>query len=117
VAVSRGSWMGKELGLRFFLGGLRRHTHIPSVPIHPMSNNADMTSATGDVYVSPGEPVFWLHHGQLDRHWWMWANYLSDQVKSRTAMYEGTSSSCLPLPARLPLPCTRLSPKLLQDAA
>ena len=43
----------------------------------------------GDVYVSPGEPGFWLHHGQLDRHWWMWANYLSDQVKSRTSMYEG----------------------------
>ncbi|KAH8601982.1 hypothetical protein B0O99DRAFT_681091 [Bisporella sp. PMI_857] len=26
----------------------------------------------GDVYVSPSEPVFWLHHGQIDRHWWIW---------------------------------------------
>lgn len=23
----------------------------------------------GDFYVSPAEPVFWLHHGQVDRHW------------------------------------------------
>jgi hypothetical protein len=63
---------------------------MASVIVHPVSNKADAVSATGDVYVSPGEPVFWLHHGQLDRHWWMWANYLADRVKSRTAMYEGT---------------------------
>ncbi|KAH9863923.1 hypothetical protein J1614_009856 [Plenodomus biglobosus] len=43
----------------------------------------------GDVFVSPGEPVFWLHHGQVDRHWWMWANYLDAEVKTRTSMYEG----------------------------
>lgn len=43
----------------------------------------------GDVYVSPAEPAFWLHHGQLDRHWWMWANYLEAEVKGRTGMYEG----------------------------
>jgi tyrosinase len=45
----------------------------------------------GDVYVSPGEPVFWLHHGQIDRHWWMWANYLEAEVKTRTNAYEGES--------------------------
>ncbi|KAL5325795.1 hypothetical protein ACEPPN_006928 [Leptodophora sp. 'Broadleaf-Isolate-01'] len=28
----------------------------------------------GDFYVSPAEPVFWLHHGQVDRHWWIWQN-------------------------------------------
>lgn len=43
----------------------------------------------GDVFVSPAEPVFWLHHAQLDRHWWMWANYLEAQVKTRVGMYEG----------------------------
>ncbi len=26
----------------------------------------------GDFFVSPAEPVFWLHHGQVDRHWWTW---------------------------------------------
>ena len=47
------------------------------------------------MYVSPGEPVFWLHHGQLDRHWWMWANYLEAQVKSRVSMYDGEWNGCL----------------------
>lgn len=45
----------------------------------------------GDVYVSPAEPTFWLHHAQLDRHWWMWTNYLENQIKPRTSMYEGES--------------------------
>ncbi|RPA84604.1 Di-copper centre-containing protein [Ascobolus immersus RN42] len=26
----------------------------------------------GDFFASPGEPVFWVHHGQVDRVWWMW---------------------------------------------
>jgi tyrosinase len=43
----------------------------------------------GDVFVSPAEPTFWLHHGQLDRHWWMWQNYIEKDVKARTSMYEG----------------------------
>ena len=50
----------------------------------------------GDVYVSPAEPTFWLHHGQLDRHWWMWANYLDTEVKTRVSQYEGISSAILP---------------------
>jgi tyrosinase len=28
----------------------------------------------GDVYLSPGEPVFYLHHAQLDRAYWIWQN-------------------------------------------
>jgi tyrosinase len=43
----------------------------------------------GDVYVSPNEPAFWLHHGQLDRHWWMWANYQEKELAKRTVMYDG----------------------------
>ncbi|GAB1316986.1 Tyrosinase copper-binding domain-containing protein [Madurella fahalii] len=26
----------------------------------------------GDIYVSPGDPAFWLHHAQIDRLWWIW---------------------------------------------
>ncbi|KAH6679838.1 hypothetical protein F5X68DRAFT_172828 [Plectosphaerella plurivora] len=25
-----------------------------------------------DVFVSPGDPVFYLHHSMIDRVWWMW---------------------------------------------
>jgi tyrosinase len=27
-----------------------------------------------DVFVSPGDPAFWLHHGMIDRVWWIWQN-------------------------------------------
>ncbi|KAH8898790.1 Di-copper centre-containing protein [Thozetella sp. PMI_491] len=26
----------------------------------------------GDFYCSPGDPVFYFHHGMLDRVWWIW---------------------------------------------
>ncbi|KAK6342348.1 hypothetical protein TWF718_007750 [Orbilia javanica] len=26
----------------------------------------------GDLYISPGDPAFWLHHANLDRVWWSW---------------------------------------------
>ncbi|RYN16947.1 hypothetical protein AA0112_g12291 [Alternaria arborescens] len=50
----------------------------------------------GDVYVSPAEPAFWLHHSQLDRHWWMWAMYQEKEIKSRTSMYEGGTHWLIP---------------------
>lgn len=48
----------------------------------------------GDVFVSPNEPAFWLHHGQLDRHWWMWANYQDKELLKRTSQYEGKYFDC-----------------------
>ncbi|KAJ5602105.1 Di-copper centre-containing protein [Penicillium lagena] len=27
-----------------------------------------------DVFMSPGDPAFWLHHGMIDRVWWIWQN-------------------------------------------
>jgi tyrosinase len=25
-----------------------------------------------DLFTSPGDPLFYLHHGMIDRTWWMW---------------------------------------------
>ncbi|KAK8000725.1 hypothetical protein PG990_013325 [Apiospora arundinis] len=29
---------------------------------------------SGDFFNSPNEPLFWLHHGMVDRVWWTWQN-------------------------------------------
>lgn len=26
----------------------------------------------GDAFISPSDPAFWLHHGQVDRVYWIW---------------------------------------------
>ncbi|KAK0653154.1 hypothetical protein B0T16DRAFT_407505 [Cercophora newfieldiana] len=46
--------------------------------------NGDPSS---DFFVSPGDPAFWLHHGQIDRVWWMWQN---QQPETRTSAIGGT---------------------------
>ncbi|KAK1776651.1 hypothetical protein QBC45DRAFT_212096 [Copromyces sp. CBS 386.78] len=28
----------------------------------------------GDGFTGPGDPAFWVHHGQVDRLWWIWQN-------------------------------------------
>ncbi|CUS12565.1 unnamed protein product [Tuber aestivum] len=28
----------------------------------------------GDIYASPGDPIFYLHHAGVDREWWKWQN-------------------------------------------
>ena len=28
----------------------------------------------GDLFASPGDPYFFLHHAMIDRVWWIWQN-------------------------------------------
>jgi len=41
----------------------------------------------GDLFVSPGDPMFWLHHAQIDRTWWIWQN---QDLKNRQNAVSGT---------------------------
>ncbi|KAK7924516.1 hypothetical protein PG985_006570 [Apiospora marii] len=34
----------------------------------------------GDLYSSPADPAFWLHHSMLDRVWWLWQALHSNQA-------------------------------------
>ena len=36
----------------------------------------------GDVFSSPNDPVFWLHHAMLDRVWWIWQALQPKQAKT-----------------------------------
>lgn len=42
-----------------------------------------------DVFVSPGDPAFWHHHGMIDRVWWIWQNLDS---KNREYAISGTGT-------------------------
>jgi tyrosinase len=41
----------------------------------------------GDFFVSPGEPVFWLHHTQVDRVYTIWQQ---QDLANRQFAFEGT---------------------------
>ncbi|KAH9907265.1 Di-copper centre-containing protein [Xylariomycetidae sp. FL2044] len=41
----------------------------------------------GDVYISPADPMFFLHHAQIDRTWWIWQN---QDPAERTSAIAGT---------------------------
>jgi tyrosinase len=41
-----------------------------------------------DVSLSPGDPVFWLHHTYLDKLWWQWQSL---NLSSRLTDMSGTN--------------------------
>ena len=44
----------------------------------------------GDVFNSPNDPLFWLHHGQIDRTWWIWQNLGETGPAARAFQIAGT---------------------------
>jgi len=43
----------------------------------------------GDIFTSPGDPFFFLHHAQIDRVWWIWQN---QDLKNRQNAIAGTNT-------------------------
>ncbi|KAK0656242.1 hypothetical protein B0T16DRAFT_316403 [Cercophora newfieldiana] len=43
----------------------------------------------GDFYISPNDPAFWLHHGMIDRTWYIWQ--LQDFPNRQQVIAGGTS--------------------------
>ncbi|KAK7549445.1 hypothetical protein IWX46DRAFT_619545 [Phyllosticta citricarpa] len=43
----------------------------------------------GDLFASPGDPTFYLHHSMIDRVWWTWQNL---DTPSRTFVVAGSTS-------------------------
>ncbi|KAK3387848.1 hypothetical protein B0H63DRAFT_542303 [Podospora didyma] len=44
----------------------------------------------GDLFTSPGDPAFYLHHAQIDRTWWIWQNVNLKKLRGRTNAIAGT---------------------------
>ncbi len=50
-----------------------------------------------DVSTSPGDPVFYLHHGMIDRVWWIW-QMLSPAERTRGALALAGTNTFLDTP-------------------
>ena len=61
-----------------------------------------------DVYASPGDPVFWLHHGMVDRHFRIWQNLDS----ARTGYIDGTAAGGVPLTMDTQIVLNNLKPNM-----
>ena len=63
----------------------QKHRRNPKVS-QKLSANA---TPGGDLFASPGDPYFFLHHAQIDRTWWIWQN---QDLKTRQNAMTGATS-------------------------
>jgi tyrosinase len=45
-----------------------------SIGVHGGGHYTIAGNPGADTFTSPGDPAFYLHHGMIDRVWWMWQN-------------------------------------------
>ncbi|KAI0391311.1 hypothetical protein F5Y17DRAFT_441247 [Xylariaceae sp. FL0594] len=45
-----------------------------------------------DAWVSPGDPAFYLHHGMIDRAWWLWQTLKPSERTSGPKALSGTNT-------------------------
>ncbi|KAJ5899314.1 hypothetical protein N7495_004058 [Penicillium taxi] len=60
-----------------------------SIGVHGAGHYSMGGDPARDVYVSPGDPAFWHHHGMIDRTWWIWQNL---DLKNRQNAISGTGT-------------------------
>jgi tyrosinase len=60
-----------------------------SIGVHGGGHYTIGGDPAGDVFVSPGDPVFYLHHGMIDLVWWIWQNL---DVENRRYALSGTNT-------------------------
>ncbi|KAJ5899598.1 hypothetical protein N7495_004342 [Penicillium taxi] len=57
-----------------FENHLQGAPYTGSIGVHGAGHYSIGGDPGRDVYVSPGDPAFWLNHGMIDRVWWIWQN-------------------------------------------
>ena len=60
-----------------------------SIGVHGGGHYTIAGDPGADVFVSPGDPAFYLHHGMIDRVWWIWQNL---DPKNRLDAISGTGT-------------------------
>jgi tyrosinase len=60
-----------------------------SIGVHGGGHYTIAGNPGADVFVSPGDPAFYLHHSMIDRVWWIWQNL---DLDTRTNAISGTGT-------------------------
>ena len=70
------NYLGVHAGGHFWVGGDPGKSLPPLPPNHQHQRSPpQLTLLPGaDLFASPGDPYFFLHHAQIDRTWWIWQN-------------------------------------------
>lgn len=62
--------------------------------VHTAGHFTTNGDPSGDLFASPAEPTFFLHHAQIDRTWWIWQN---QDPKNRVNAFTGGTSTLDPV--------------------
>jgi tyrosinase len=85
------NYLGVHAGGHFWVGG-DPGKFLSSSP-HPKKPSPGIATDNllqgGDLFASPGDPYFFLHHAQIDRTWWIWQN---QDLKTRQNAMTGATS-------------------------
>ncbi len=73
-----------------------RVNNPPKHQIHTAGHYIHAVDPGGDPATSPGDPVFYFHHGALDRLWWIWQ--MQDPDKRLNAVPTGRGASMPDMP-------------------
>jgi tyrosinase len=86
------NYLGVHAGGHFWVGGDpgKSPSSPPQTPSPSKKKNTPTnTLPGGDLFASPGDPYFFLHHAQIDRTWWIWQN---QDLKTRQNAMTGATS-------------------------
>ena len=70
------NYLGVHAGGHFWVGGDPGKSSLSLSLNHQTRRISPSTNILpgGDLFASPGDPYFFLHHAQIDRTWWIWQN-------------------------------------------
>ncbi|MCJ1445378.1 MAG: hypothetical protein MMC23_005883 [Stictis urceolatum] len=71
----------------WFQTAMQGFFNVGDYGVHTGGHFTYLGDPAGDLFTSPGDPMFYLHHGQIDRTWWIWQNL---DPKRRLSAISGT---------------------------
>ncbi|KAK5655362.1 hypothetical protein OQA88_5929 [Cercophora sp. LCS_1] len=82
----------KSKSIDRFQSGMQGELSSGEVGVHGGGHYALGGDPGRDFYTSPGDPAFYLHHGMIDRVWWIWQMMNPEDRVSGDGVLAGTNT-------------------------